>query len=40
MDGILLAGEYAERLRETGWLDKTKAEADDLEALEKRDNPI
>jgi hypothetical protein len=29
MDGILLAGEYAERLRETGWLDKTKAEADD-----------
>ena len=40
MDGIRLTGEYVERLREIGYLDATKAEAVDLEMVEKRDNPV
>jgi hypothetical protein len=40
MDRILSAGENTKRIRRAGRMDKAKAEADDLETMEKRNDPI
>jgi len=40
MDRILSASENTKRIRRAGRMDKAKAEADDLETMEKRNDPI